>query len=212
MSPEELASIHPYLYHVTRPQMVPSIKAHGLLSASGLLALFEVPLEERQLIDAQRRSSNVEITHPVHGKAMLTDNGPLSEGALLKCLDDGLRPADWMRMLNRRIFFWVDEKNVDIHLRACIRNDEKRIVLMFNTLGLIQSCFERVELAAINTGSTMRSPARRGLSTFVPACKYTYRQWQRLRGKRDHIKEVTVLNGVADIETHLLGYYDFPHL
>jgi hypothetical protein len=212
LTPEELASNHPRLYHITRPQMVPGIKQHGLLSANGLLTLFELPPAERQLIGARRRSSSMEMTHPVHGKVVLTDNGPLSEAALSTCLDDGLRPADWMLLLNRRVFFWVDEKNVDIHLRACIRNDEKRIVLMFDTLGLIQSCFDKVELAAINTGSTMRSPSRRGLSTFVPASKYTYREWQSLRGKRDRIKELTVLDGVRDVEAHLLGYYDFPHL
>jgi hypothetical protein len=59
---------------------------------------------------------------------------------------------------------------------------------MLDTLSVVQTHYEQVELAAINTGSTIRRPARRGLSTFSPAHQHTYREWQQLRGGRDRIK------------------------
>ncbi|MEM5460866.1 hypothetical protein VSR69_39545 [Paraburkholderia phytofirmans] len=138
---------------------------------------------------------------------MLTDNAPLSELALTKCLDDELTPWDWMRMLNQRVFFWVDEGSLNRHLAANMKDGLGRVVMAFDTRSLVNSCHKHVELAAINTGSTIRRPARRGLSTFSPAHLYTYREWQKLRGGRDNIRELTVRGAVRDVETHLIGQY-----
>ncbi|WP_042309777.1 DUF7002 family protein [Paraburkholderia terrae] len=207
MSPDELASIHPRLYHITRPFAVSSIKKHGLLPTSDLLLLFEVSGDERERLETRRRPSSVTISHPDHGEAMLTDNAPLSELALAKCLDDELTPWDWMRMLNQRVFFWVDEENLNRHLAANMRDGLARVVMAFDTRSLVNACHRNVELAAINTGSTIRRPARRGLSTFSPAHLYTYREWQQLRRGRDRIKELTVRGAVREVEAHLIGQY-----
>ncbi|WP_134924803.1 DUF7002 family protein [Pseudomonas fluorescens] len=204
LSPEEIASLHPRLFHITHPQALPSICKHGLLSTSQLLELFDVPSEDRRLLETMRRPINIEIEHPVYGKAILTDNTPLIESALSQCLDDGLHPVDWMQLLNRRVFFWVDEKNMTTHLRASIHRGEKRVVMVFDTLSVARANFKKIELAAINTGSTVRRPARRGLSTFSPAHLYSYRDWQKLRGGRDRIKELTLVGGIQDIGSHLI--------
>jgi hypothetical protein len=207
VSPEDLASLHPYLYHITRPQVLQSVLAHGLLPAMDLLKLYEVPLEQREMLQARRRPRSVTIVHSTYGEAVLTDNAPLSETALAKCLDNGMTPEAWIRMLNQRVFFWVDEKNLTNHLAANTKNGEKRVVLKFNTQSLVSACYEKVELAAINTGSTIRKPARRGLSTFSSAHLYTYAEWQRLRGGRDRIKELTVAGGVMNVVDHLIENY-----
>jgi hypothetical protein len=212
LSPEALASRHPRLYHVTRPHAVPSIKRHGILPANELLTLFQVPPKQTDLIQFERRSTSVDISHPVHGSATLTDNAPLSTAALSLCLDDELRPSDWLQMLSQRVFFWVDKKSVDTHLRASIKRNDARVVLVLDTLSVFRAYYEQLELAPINTGSTIRIPARRGLSTFSPAHLYTYRDWQRLRGKRDQIKEISLPSSVEDIDVHMVGYYAFPHL
>jgi hypothetical protein len=80
LSPEEIASMHPRLYHITRPNAVSSIRKHGLLSTSRLLTIFDVPTAERESIEAQRRPTNITIGHPVYGEVTITDNGPLSDG------------------------------------------------------------------------------------------------------------------------------------
>jgi hypothetical protein len=92
--PDELAEKHPHLYHVTDPRNWDGIRTHGLLSTSRLLSLFEIPDADRLAIERRSRPKSVPLTHPVHGEAIITDNVPLSEKALMSCLDDGLVPAD----------------------------------------------------------------------------------------------------------------------
>lgn len=210
MTPETLASLHPRLYHITRAQALPSIWRHGLLSTHQLLNLFDVPAPRSDDLLLQRRPTSIVITHPTHGSASLTDNLPLKFSALANCLDDGLRPEDWMRLLNVRVFFWVDERHLLTHLRATVRDGVPRIVLTLDTLSVVRSHYEHVELSAINSGSTLRKPARRGLTTFSPAQQYSYSQWQKLRGRRDRIKELTVLGAVQNIERHLIDHRAVP--
>jgi len=155
---------------------------------------------------------NVTLTHPVHGAATLTDQHPLSLEALAASLDDGLQPADWIRQLNRRVFFWVDPKRVDLHLRTSIKRSEPRIVLVLDALSVIRQHYDQIEISPFNTGSTLRRPARRGLSTFTPLHRHNYRDWQRLRGGHDHVRELTVIGGVQDVSFHLTGFYPFSHL
>lgn len=207
MSPEDLAARHPRLYHLTDPCALPGILRHGLLPTSSLLTLFEVPPAARASIERRRRPAGVPLSHPAHGAAVITDNLPLSEAALRSCLDDGLSPEDWLLLLNRRVFFWPDEENLAGHLGARFNRGRERLVLVLDTLGLVRRHYDRVELSAINTGSTIRKPARRGLSTFVPAHRHSYEAWRRLRGRVDRLREVTVVGGVADISNLLVKHY-----
>jgi hypothetical protein len=81
VTPEELAERHPRLFHVTLPKAVVGIRRHGLLSTSQLLDLFEVDATRRTHIGKSRRPARMDITHPVHGRATITDNLPLTEKA-----------------------------------------------------------------------------------------------------------------------------------
>jgi hypothetical protein len=207
VSPEELAAKHPRLYHLAHAGALPSILRHGLLPTSRLLTLFELPEAERERIERRRRPARVEISHPIHSKAMIADNLPLSEKALASCLDDGLAPQDWLLMLNARVFFWPDAENLANHLGARFNRGRERLVLVFDTLGTVRQHYEKVELSAINSGSTIRKPARRGHSTFVPARLHGYEAWRRLRGGLDRLREVTVVGGVTDVPKHLIKHY-----
>ena len=204
MSPEDLAERHPRLYHLTDPDAVPGILRHGLLPTSSLLSLFEVAAADRARIECERRPASVRLTHPVHGRATITDNLPLSMTALSSCLDDGLAPVDWLRILNSRVFFWADETGLSRLLGARLNRGRERAVLVLDTLGVARQYFEHVELSPINSGATLRRAARRGLSTFVPMRRHSYQSWRRLRGGRDSVLEVTVVRGVTAITDHLV--------
>lgn len=207
MSPEDLAGKHPRLYHLTDPGNLPGILRHGLLPTSRLLSLFEVPQAERERIESKRRPASVPIHHPIHGKAIITDNLPLIETSLASCLDDGLTTQDWLLLLNARVFFWPDESNLGRLMNARANRKRERLVLVFDTLSLAKQHHEHVELSAINSGSAIRKAARRGLSTFTPARLHSYEAWRRLRGKRDNIKEVTVVGGIPNASRYLVGHY-----
>ncbi len=204
MTPEALAAIKPRLFHVTTPGAWDRIATQGLLSTFGLLGLHGVDAQRREALIAHRRPTEVALEHPVHGQAVLNDNLPLSEKALAGCLDDGLSPADWLRMLNQRVFFWVDENGLNRLLGAKMNRDRARDVLVFDTLSLARATVDRMELSPINSGATIRRPARRGLGTFTPLGAMDYAGWRRRRGGRDSIVEVVVRDAVPDIARHLI--------
>lgn len=205
MTAEELAERHPRLHHVTTPGAWPLIERHGLLPTAALLELFEVDPARREALTTRRRAASAPIEHPAHGRALITDNAPLSEVALARCLEDGLTPADWLRMLNARVFFWADRARLDGLLNARLNRGRAREVLSFDTLGLARAHAALMEVSPINSGSTIRKPARRGLATFTPLLAMEYRDWQRRRGGRDTIVEVTVRGGVPDAAHHLVA-------
>ena len=204
MTPEELASRHPKLYHMTSPGTWPAIKMRGLLPAVALLELHEDDEGRRLELSTRRRPIEVRLEHPVHGTAILNDNLPLSERALANCLDDGLTPRDWLRMLNERVFFWADANGLGRLLTARMNRTRSRQILVFDTLGLARAHADRVEISPINSGATIRKPARRGLTTFTPILAKSYDAWRRQRGQRDRIVEVTIRGGVPDIARYLV--------
>lgn len=204
MTPQELAALHPRLFHVTAPGAWASIARHGLLPAASLLEMLEVPAARHDALTRRRRPSEVAIDHPRHGRVVLNDNLPLSEAALAACLDDGLRPADWLAMLNARVFFWADEAGLARLLAARMNRGRARLVLVVDTLGLAAQHAARMEVCPINSGSTIRRAARRGLATFTPLGAMGYAEWRRRRGRQDRVLEVTVVGGVPDIARHVI--------
>jgi hypothetical protein len=209
MTPEELAHRHPRLYHLTTPGAVHGMLRHGLLSTSALLDLFEIASEERAAIEGRPRATEVFIEHPAYGKAVVSDNSPMTIEALSRCLDDGLRPVDWLKMLNERVFFWADMRGLARLLDARVNRGRMRDILVVDTLSLARAFADSLEIAPINTGATIRRAARRGLSTFAPLQAHTFQTWQRLRGRRDRVLEVTVRGSVLNINDYLV---DVIHL
>ena len=202
MTPEDLAARHPRLYHVTEPGAAESVARHGLLSASRIAALMGMPL-------TARRPAEVPLTHPDHGTMILNDQSPLSEAKLAACLDDGLTPAQWIAMLNERVFFWPDEKAMQALLTARANRARGRDVLVFDTLGIARAHGARMALSPFNSGSTLRKPVRRGRATYTPLGAVGYREWRGLRRASgikkslDSLREVTVMDAVPDARDHL---------
>ncbi len=158
-------------------------------------------------LTTRRRASEVSVTHPLHGIATIQDNGPLSETALDRCLDDGLRAPDWLVLLNQRVFFWANRAGVDGLLAARVNRHRSRAILVFDTLRLVRKHVLQVEISPINSGSTIRNPARRGLMTFSPLASMNYPEWRRRRGQLDHIREIVVVGEVRDIADYLVDHW-----
>ena len=184
------------------------MRAHGLLSTEALLRRIGQPPAEIERLTTQRRRARVVFDPTPLGRVVLNDNIPLSESKLAPYLDDGLSPADWLRMLNQRVFFWVAHKKMKLLRDARANQRDRREVLVFDTLGLVGAHAERVEIAPFNTGNTLHRPVRRGLSTFTPLRGMSYADWRRKRMPPnlglDHIVEVLIRDGVPDIERHLI--------
>lgn len=203
MTPDDLAARHPVLFHLAEEAGLPSIERYGLLPPEDLVHLFAIEEPQARCLLSERRPRRVELRHPVHGLAVLTDNSPISDKMLMNCLDDGLQPSDWMRMLNARVFFWPSAKKLAGLADAQRNQGRRKVVLEIDTLSLAQAYADRMELAPFNSGSATRKPARRGLGTYTPLRALSYRDWQKKRGGRDTLTEITVVGPIPDLAKHL---------
>ena len=207
MTPEELAAIVPRLYHLTAPDAVRGIRARGLLTPEAIADRAGLDAEARERLLTRRRPKEVRLEAGGE-RYVVNDNAPLFTDKLAAVLQDGLAPADWLAMLNARTFFWPDEDGVRSLLGARINRDRPREVLVFDTASLARAHFGRIALSPINSGSTIRKPARRGLATFSKAVDHDYRAWRRLRGGSDRVREIAVRGSVRDAGDHLVKVLD----
>ena len=208
MTPDEFAERFPRLYHVTEPGAAASVRRHGLLTTLDALALFGVDGARREALTARRRPDFVAVEHPEHGTLVVNDNKPLSEKALETCLDDGLAPSDWLRILNSMVFLWPDEDGVRSLLNARANRGRAREVLVFDTRSLAAAHLDAMRLSPINSGSTIRKPARRGLATYSKVADHSFDEWRRRRGGSDRVREVAIEGSVPDAADHLIEVRD----
>lgn len=204
MTPDDLAALHPYLFHVTSPASWPQIQRHGLLSAQAAVDLFDPPSEIRAAVLTAQRPHAIPLKAPSLGAMEVNDQLPLSEKALERCLDDGLTATDWLTILNARVFFWPSEAALDRLLSAKINRTRPRDILVFDTLSVATEHLAQIELSPINSGATIRKPARRGHSSFTPLAKLSYRDWRRQRGGLEKIAEVSIRGSMPGPQAHLI--------
>lgn len=192
---------YPRLYHLTHIGNVESIKKLGLLSTSALLDLFGIGGEERRLIEDSNRRDLVPIAHDIHGRAILRDQKPMDDRGLARALRDGITPVEWYRLVNRHVFFWVDQSRVDRLLGAKAYRTDRHALIISGTAGLFERHAANVVLSPINTGATKPMPHPRGRDCFVPMELYPYEEWNAKRRGKDPVVEVAVPTAVPDLMT-----------
>src|SRR5579863_3070524 len=169
----------------------PSIRTHGLLSTTALLDLFEISGNLRRSIESVHRPESITIKHAVHGTATIRDQKPMSEKALLKCLED-MTPRQWYEMLNRRVFFWVTPERVETLLHARAYRESEQTVITIDTAHLLERYAAVARLSPINSGSTIYRPQPRGTNTFRPLREYPFAERRRIRGTAHAVAELTL--------------------
>lgn len=154
-----------HIYHLAEAANWPSIQRHGLLSVSALLELAKLPKDERDQREQQHRPDHTELSNGVQ----IRDQKPMPAQALERCLV-GLTPVQWYRLINSKVFFWLDPDRLNRQRKAC--GPRPQMVLEVYTEQLLSRHADRVALSPINSGNARRNPAVRGRSTFV-----SYKQW-----------------------------------
>lgn len=193
---EEIARIDPQLYHMAHFGSWPSIHKHGLLSTTALLDKFRVDPMEREAIESRHRGKTKPI--PNTKGAWIRDQKPLNERKLATCLQDGLTPADWYRMLNKRVFFWLTTERLKRLMLAY--PSETHLVLEIDTAELLKRHGASVSLTPMNTGSVSPMAFPRGLKSFLPPSDYPFDEYRRKKGSRAKaIVELTVCYSVPDV-------------
>ena len=199
----------PHLFHMAEAGSWPSIQRHGLLSTSALLDLFEVRGERRRVLEVQHRPESITLHHPTHGAAVVRDQKPMDDRGLSRSLQGGLSPADWYRLLNARVFFWVRRERLEKLLHARAYRDKRQTVLTVDTAKLLARHEAGVLLSPINSGATKPYPAERGPDTFLPLARYPFAAWDEKRKRREPVVELTVTHSVPDIRDFVLRVEEY---
>jgi hypothetical protein len=181
----------------------PSIRTHGLRSTAALLDLFQIDEERRIRLESRRRPRSEEVGHPELGVATIRDQGPMSDGALRKCLR-GMTPRQWYELLNRKVFFWVTPERVKGLLQARRYRSETHTVITVDTASLLERYINEITLSPINSGSTLYNPQPRGRRTFSALSDYPFSDRKKKRGIKNAVAELAVDYGVFDILEHVL--------
>ena len=201
----ELLRDCPVLYHMAEQGSWPSIRRHGLLSTSALLDLFGLDEASREAAEARRRPEKLVLALPGLGTAVLRDQKPMDDPSLRRCLQDGLTPEDWYRLLNGKVFFWLTRSRLDRLLNARPYRAETHIVLELDAAALVRAYAPDITLCAINSGATKPFPVARGRDTFLPIARYPYAAWRSRRARGERVVELAVTGGVPDIDRFVRG-------
>jgi hypothetical protein len=202
VTPEELATLYPRLYHMAEAGSWESIAKYGLLSTSALLDLFEIKGRERLHIESRRRAQSYELSHPTHGRAVVRDQKPIIESKLRAALRD-CTVKRWYRLLNRRVFFWLSRERLNTLLSARQYREKPHTVLILDTRSLAQDYAASITLSPMNSGNTLPIAHPRGPHTFRRMQGYPFQERLK-RGPYYTVVELAVEGGVSEIARYII--------
>lgn len=191
------------------PDSWPSIEKYGLCSTSAILRRYGLKGPQRAAIETQRRPECVTLQATGLPDVVIRDNKPATDSALSKCLQDGLLPADWYRILNERTFFWLSKVRLGKLLNARAYRNNPQTVLTIDTQSLVKVHESRIELSPINSGSTIYNPSPRGKKTFLSISDYDYDYWRKKRDADNAVVELIVRDCVPDIRDHVVAVHNW---
>lgn len=200
---EELISNCPTLYHMAERGSWAAIRERGLLSTSALLDTYDVKEPTRSEIENEHRQNSVAIEADALPRAVIRDQMPMSDAGLVRCLPPHLRPADWYRILNSKVFFWLSEDRLHRLTGAKAYRDREHDVIEVDTRSLIEAHQKEIWLCPINSGCTKPMPRARDEGIFCRITDYPYSDWRKKRSKQERAVELCVDYGVHDIRDHV---------
>jgi len=195
-----LVTIYPVVYHTTEVINWPGIQCYGLWSTTVILDRVGVTGEQRRRIESGRRPESVQLTDPQLGTFQIRDQKPMNAKMLERCLTDGMTPPEWLRLLNRKVFFWLDEPRLERLLAGEPYRGRDHIVIEVDTAQLVRRHRHVITLCHLNSGATWSVEHKRGPDTLKSISKYPYEERRRMRGWREAIAELAVDYEVPDCD------------
>lgn len=201
---EELINHCPTLYHMAERGSWESIREKGLMSTSALLDHYGVKGSRRKKIEQCHRPESVPIEALGMSPAVIRDQGPMSDAGLQRALPEHMKPSDWYRLLNSKVFFWLTKERLYTLTTARTYCNRTHDVLEVDTKSLIDSHREKIWFCPINSGCTKPYPHKRDESAFSRIEEYKYSYWYQKRRKSEHaVVELAVDYMVPDITKHI---------
>jgi hypothetical protein len=145
---------------------LPLILRHGLLSATALVALFEVPEPRASRLLEENRRGFETLVHPHHGRAELRRQ-EMPDGRLGPALaGSDATPRAWRRHINGFVFFWLDRTRAE-RLRHADPERPQRLIRL-DAARLLARHGDAARLTPINTGAVRHPAHRRSFADWHP--------------------------------------------
>jgi hypothetical protein len=190
MTPDQFLDRCKFVCHVGPVGVWDQIAKHGFRTAEQLILESDLGEGEQQrLLSTPRRES---IRLRVDGdEVLLRDQGPLfARKDLTAVLGDGFDVSDWVRLLNRRTFFFTDQLSIKKFRDKYVELDGAQEVIWLSPLRVIRLEGLRLELTSQNSGAiARRSGPQKMADTFVPVSSFPDRK----------PKEFTMVDGLNDL-------------
>jgi hypothetical protein len=201
---EQLAALHPVVYHMAEDGSWPSIRERGLISTQAIVDLYQPDDETCAEILATVRRRKITLTRD--GLPDITIRDQLPAKFLHACMNEGVSPQEYLDALNSRVFFWVSLQRLKTLLHARPYRNLRHTVLHVDTAELLRAYQGRVQLAPYNTGSMhVPNAPKRGPDVFTDLADYPYDDWARRRGRSgDPIVELTIDYAVPGISSYVI--------
>ena len=189
VTPEQFLTRCPSLWHVAPSGAWATIKERGLMTAAQLIDAADLDEEQRSELHEMPRRHAVPL-RVNDADVVLRDQGPLFKADLASLLEPEMTPADWVRLLNRRVYLFTTKAAMQKVLDKYVASDGAQEVISFSPRRLLDAVQFRIELAAQNSGAiARRSDPYKGRDAFLSI--------SRSRDRRP--AEVTIVDGLDDL-------------
>lgn len=193
------------VYHLIEASNWPFIEKEGLLSASALLRKSSLSSEEVEGIECNQRLQRLVLPD---GR-VLRDQKPLPVAALQRCLVD-CEPANWYKLINSKVYFWVDLDRLNRVRRAILTSPQ--VVLKVDASALLAQYGSKAAVTPYNIGNAMRKASRMSCATLVPYATWQVSGWDsesaavggKPRSRHHRPAELVVADAVPDIMQFVL--------
>jgi len=201
MDIKQIATRYPQLYHMAEVDTWPAIKANGLMSTSAALDFHGVGQPQRNKLEVGHRQEKVKLGGGA-AAIILRDQIPMPPTRLELALQDGIKPADWYKLLNAKVFMWAEHHRLLGLLNARHYRNLEHDVLTIDTSSLLAAHAARVWLCHMNSGNTFPIPHHRGSTTFRRIPDYP----TKANGSPiKEVVEVVVDYSIPDISNHVVA-------
>lgn len=125
----------------------------------------------------------------------------MDDRGLKRCLPAHMAPADWYRLLNEKVFFWLTRERLLRLIGAGAYRERSHDVLEIDARALIEAHYQRIWFCPINSGCTKPFPHPRDEQTFRRIPDYPYSNWRKRRKRGERVVELAVDYSVPDVAT-----------
>jgi hypothetical protein len=201
MTPDQFLDRCKFVSHVGPVGAWDQIAKHGFRTAEQLILASDVSEDERQRLLSTPRQESVHLR--VDGdEVVLRDQAALfARKDLTSILGEGLDVSEWIRLLNRRTFFFTDQLTMQKFRDKYAERDGAQEVIWLSPLRVIRAEGLCLELTSQNSGAiARRSGPQKLVDTFVPFSSFPNRK----------PKELTMVDGLVDLTPVVRAERYFP--